>query len=304
MSKFIRVKFVQLSMNNNRTTFEDCLKYISETAPDKRCKHTGQGWHVSITKINIANEFGQKNRFIDGDVQRLKMDDLPGKGSTQGDDTDLPIDDHEGVTDHTAFRYDKITKVLAYQLKGGTVPLKRFLYYVENFNNLDYPLTYQEILPLEALRRLARLDKANKFKLVIGGNVNAKAFEKLGLSSSHILKLGELFANEDRPRVTVDLSLDMRRSAALNLKRIASYSKKIYAKSRESDLQKIEVSGTYTDKDGMVKKDDFNLMDLKLVDSTPIPEYNGRRMPYYVRRDALETLFDNHLHQLETMFSK
>ena len=129
---------------------------------------------TAISKLEIINrifqdrtypiwlhEFSIEDQYINGDIVRLRMQDLPTKGNLDGIIQDLNFADNEGIAEHTAFFYHKDTQVLLLQKVQGGVDIGRFCNYFEQLSKNDYKDLQIIDVPLVEEQVIKRLRKGD-----------------------------------------------------------------------------------------------------------------------------------------------
>ena len=82
-------------------------------------------------------ELQKSGRYWDGDIVRIRMDDLPVIISRDGEVEEFDVDDDEGVGEETALRFDPKTRILAIQSNRSGASPSRLARYLEAIGSLD-----------------------------------------------------------------------------------------------------------------------------------------------------------------------
>jgi hypothetical protein len=125
MSKKINVDFYRVEiLGNNSDKFENIIKSVGSSAND--ASRTIDINH-SPTRLQ---EFGEYPNFCDGNMMRIRMDEIPSLASVDGDIAPITFDDDEGLGEETAFLYQIPTRVLMLQRNKFGVSASSFTKYL------------------------------------------------------------------------------------------------------------------------------------------------------------------------------
>lgn len=103
--------------------------------------------------------------LVDGDMVRIRMDNIPVKASLDGSIEDLALDDDEGIGEESAFVFDTELAVLVYQRNRTGVSSWRFGSYIDNFANLDEAVAIDPIIQSDAYRKIIEMDRQTRIEL-------------------------------------------------------------------------------------------------------------------------------------------
>jgi phosphotransferase system HPr-like phosphotransfer protein len=290
MTKIARIDFYAVQMpESTNLSFEDLLTKVFELSETDRTQTVK--WHP-VRLHNISEVDIDRHKLIEGEIVRIRMNDLPPIAGLDGGVTDLKLKQDEGLGEQTAFLYHPKTQVLVFHTTQVGVSISSFLMYFRMLGKSIFNLTQDEIFadPLiseGALQKLARMKAIRKFEYKIRcASVNNPNFLK-----NEDLSLKEdiaLISKFKSPTLSLALSVGHLKNDSLDMENtkstIQSMLRLISKNSEEGEVTKIRISGSDEDNDNYHI---YNLIKDVMRESVKLENNYERSLPYSVRRNAL-----------------
>jgi hypothetical protein len=290
MTKIARIDFYAVQMpESTNLSFEDLLTKVFELSETDRTQTVK--WHpVRLHNISEVDIDGHK--LIEGEIVRIRMNDLPPIAGLDGGVTDLKLKQDEGLGEQTAFLYHPKTQVLVFHATQAGVSISLFLMYFRmlcksTFNLIQGEIFADPLISEGALQKLARIKTIRKFEYKIRcASVNNPNFLKNeDLSLKEDIALINKFKS---PTLSLALSVGHLKNDSLDIENtkstIQSMLRLVRNHSEEGEVTKIRISGSDEDDDNYSI---YNLIKDVMRESVKLENNNERSLPYLVRRDAL-----------------
>ena len=207
-SRQIRADYYRLS--EEKGDFDLLLKSLKQKKISQRNVYLGDRL-VRLEQCSIWNNKGKS--LVEGELVRIRMENLPVKASENAGVGDLGLKDNEGIGEETAFLYSPNDKVVILQRNRLGVSYVRFCDY---FNSIDPANTMITMLPMMRLAALERMKNAAGFRALtltvapVGGIEDLK---NCGVSVSHAM---DAMNSLDGEKVSITVSLTQRQGKTLN----------------------------------------------------------------------------------------
>lgn len=271
------------------------IKLLPQKNSTKRTRDLGK---VPFRMRVLAKD----KRFWDGDMVRIRMDDVPVITSKKGREASIRLDDDEGVGERTAFRYDVRTHVLVIEVTRSGVSASKWGSYLEEMAGIDdaiLPVVIQS--PLDAQRTIDRLDVVRRIHIRYAGAIDASAIvNPMTTTAKTIAELANT-----APVVEIAVAMG-HESGGLDL----SWSKRLLAEAwrkakewagTDKRVERIDVVGTFDDDE----KAKLNLLQFLMREDVAVKtSRRNRRAPYGERRSGIIEAWGRRASQLERMFPK
>ena len=294
MSKKLNVDFHQVKISQpSILTFENILENVANTLPDERPKEV-RLHHVYIFSI----QYGWQNTW-EGEIVRLRMNDLPVKGNLAGGIEDIQLAQDEGIGEQSAFIYHPATHILAFQSNGHGVSPGDFARYFEIFAGGNTSITLDPVIQGSALQKLAKLKEVTNFEVNIASLSNTSIFKDDDNAVEEMIYLAEIFK---APSISIELKSSLKRKQpSLFVDKVVSTAQSLFRASRlnQNRITTLKVLGSDDD-------DNKTLIDLlkdKMREKIDVnnPGRN-RNIPYNIRQKALQEAWNNRLTEILQMF--
>lgn len=273
------------------STFEGIIEDDAKTKNDDSRNADIRGFPVRLQKLHVGKE------YLEGDMLRIQMSDLPPKAKLSGKIGDLDLADDEGIGGETAFLYDPLLKVIALQRNRRGVGARALAEYFEDKAELDDEIELQPIIQGAAIARLARMKETRRLKVRFAGVTNAAYFKRQGVGVEEMIDVLEFFR---APSGTFEMSMG-RESGSLWTKRIITLGRRLITMSPDvggGDVTTMEVSGILDDD----SKDEFDVLSYRMVEVVTVNENKHRRSSYKRRRPEIRTAWDRRKKELKDMY--
>src|SRR5438046_1281762 len=123
MASTVTVDFFRVRIEEQAVTFQKLLtRIIALTALERNLK-TSDG----VLRLHALQAVQQSQ---EGDMTRIRLTDLPARGSLEGELSAIDLDDDEGLAEQAAFLYRPATDILLLQRNRNSVTARSFARYV------------------------------------------------------------------------------------------------------------------------------------------------------------------------------
>jgi hypothetical protein len=267
--------------------FQRLLADVYALPPEER-NRTGTSSPIRL------QEYTPNGDILEGDMLKIRMDEVPLKASLHGSTRFIDLNDDEGIGEETAFHYYVPWRVLLLQRNRHAVSASAFTWY---FNHGGPIIELVPILRSDILQRLARMTIMKKLDVKIAGVENAEIFRGEGHGVGAIIDLKEAFS---APNVSVSVSMGRRRGTLLvdNVRETISGLLRVsgFGDRRLKKLA-VEAQEDYTHTPELL-----DILKSRIIEDTEIDPTADRRLPYDRRKDALREVFTRRRTELRQMF--
>jgi hypothetical protein len=287
MTKVAKIDFYTIEMPESaKLSFGVFLKQIHSLPENKRTQVVN-GTPVRLHRFSeVENFFGEK--FIEGEMIRIRMSGLPTIAGLQGGIKDLNLPNDQGLGEQTAFLYHPATKVLLFHTTQVGVSLPSFLRYFEIFGNSVLNLFQEQLFadPLivkDALRRLEKIKETKNFEFRIAKVTNPEIFENQGLSVKEEITIMNKYK---APSLNVKVSLGRITDSSLDTNNVQNTARTLLkiAGRYPEQVTRIRISGSDEEYQAIYIK---NLLKDTMRESVTLKIGRERNIPYHTRQDAL-----------------
>jgi hypothetical protein len=248
-----------------------------------------------------AQELSQLKGVWRGDMERIRMDDVPVIAGLDGERKNIPLDKDQGIGEDTAFLYDEKTQVLAIQSHRIGMSASRWGFYFSSFATDDTPLIPIAVPQLDVIKdHINRLAHVKKVHVRIAGIVNAIEATDEGKNAIDAIK--DL---ADTAPVLEFTMTTKERGQGLNLAAAKRTLKTLYSTARRAVLgtekiEKIDIVATYDDDTSA----DGNLLRYFLREEVDVSvDGKARRMTFADRLAGVEGAWQRCKDDLNTRFN-
>ncbi|WP_009633817.1 DUF6731 family protein [Synechocystis sp. PCC 7509] len=244
MSKNLNIDFYKIVMPSlSKLSFESILDMAIQLPIRDRFQEINH----SPLFLRQCLQNPQKDCW-EGEIIRVRMNDLPIKANLSGDTEEFIFGDDEGIGEQTAFLYHFPTRVLLLQANQGGVSVTSFIQYFQVISTLTEQIFIDPVIQANAMQKLAKMQTVTKLDIQIAGLDKPDIFENQGHGIKKIVGLSKEY---DAPIVTLTLSVGRKKQHSLSIEdakntihdllRISSQNKQ--------DIKKIRISGSTEDHD-------------------------------------------------------
>lgn len=283
--------FFRVYMPENTTrTFEQIVAEIAGIQDRRQRNITLNQSPVRLQECTDSPE------QIEGDMVRIRMNDLPTRASLQGEVNNLELTEDEGAGEHTAFLYFKAWKVLVLQRNRPGVTASSFVDYFEQKSNA-IPITVQPVLRLDTMQKLNSLQTISALDVTVAPLQNAQIFRDQGNTLKQMLGICE---DLRAPRLHLKASIGKQRTS-LNVEAVKdAILKFLRIRANTEQVKKLCVSGKYDDRVG----ETLDLLKHSMCESRDIEEDEHRKLSYADRISAVKSVFNLKRQELGQMFNE
>jgi hypothetical protein len=290
MSSKVTVDFFRVRIDAENIKFEELLAHIAALSELKR----NLQYHGDVLRLHSLH---QTNQSREGDMTRIRLDDLPSKASLEGDLSAIDLGENEGLGEQVAFIYHPTTEILLLQRNRNSLTARNFAYYVSEKGGADEPIYFDPVLREDAVRRLAEMQVIRKFDVRFAKVNNTAVLRNNNRSTKEMIDILDYFS---APSARLLLSMGHKKGS-LPLEKIKSAARALAGIGQQNhqhnEVVRVEIAGT----DAEGEPDVLDLVEFKMVEVVSA-EAEGRRLPYQSRRAALRKAFENRRAELGRMF--
>jgi hypothetical protein len=236
MSNTVKMKIDFYEVEKNDASFEKIARDVAALPEEDEQRNV----LISGRPARLIS-FKETADLIEGDIVRIRMDNLPKKASLCGALEDLDLEDDEGIGEETAFMFIKKYSLLLLQRNRFGLTASAFSSYFEKLGSSENPIMLIPILPGDALLRLDKMQKITKFQVRVAGANNTNIIkENSDCGLSGILDLRKHF---EAPYIDFSFSVG-RKEQSLPIKIVKNVSRKIFNDPELScNVSKLEITG-------------------------------------------------------------
>ncbi len=176
MAKSIKIEFYRVTMPENAPAFDTILAAITRLPNNERRTRSVGGRHVRLREIR------QADGIWEGDITRIRMTEVPGKASLDGDFEPFEFEDDEGIGEETAFLYHARTRVLAIQYNHFGATPSLFARYMEAIGGIEGLIDFQPAINPNVITRLANMEVYRSIEIGLAGLDNSALLGQQGRS--------------------------------------------------------------------------------------------------------------------------
>ena len=291
MTRLIKVDFYKVVLPDDaQRPFEQIIETIASSPEDQTRNLQRDANPVRLNEAESGSDLWE------GEMIRIRMDEVPVKANLEGDISPIGLEEDEGIGEETAFLYHIPTEILGLQRNRYAVSPSGFAWYFEEKGGIT-PIELEPILREDAIQRLAQMDEVRKLNLHIAGVENMNVFRGLGRGVKGMMTLMDEFGS---PNLNVNVSMG-RRSGSLVSSTVKSVAKQLARLSQrgETTVRKVEITGR--DEDG--EKTILDLIEYRMVEAIPVELDPDRTVSRQKRRAAIRTAWRARKQELLRMFS-
>lgn len=188
------VEFFMVDMPKDATdTFENTLLKIANLPNDGSRNKEINGISYRLEQFNVS-----KN-YIEGDMIKIRMDNIPPKAPIKAPIEPDFLNDEEGLGEQSAFLYRPDKNILLLQRNRYGVPMSVLCRYVQGFAELERMIEYSIILQKDAFERVKQLPRIQKFKIKIAKLKNLEPLSNQTKEDGliQLLKMSDYFRSRD-----------------------------------------------------------------------------------------------------------
>lgn len=291
MARQLTADFYRVEIPRDNLNFEDIVASVNALPNDE--SRNLEGWSYPV---RLQGAYDSRD-FIEGNMMRIRMDDIPLKASLSGAVELFDLEEDEGFGEETAFLYHKPMKVLILQRNKYSVSAFTFALYYKNKANMNQYIILRKILREDVMQKLARMTIFRKFDVKLAGLENYEMFRDEGFGVEQIIDLTERFR---APSVEIGLSMGKKRGTLnINIVRQAIRNFLRIAGDRNRQVKKMKVVGQV---DADSDKEPLDLLQARMIEKIDIETTEDRVVPYDARRVALREALGRREAELRRMF--
>lgn len=244
----------------------------------------------------------QGGRYRDGDMARIRMDDVPPIISRSGEVDEVELDDDEGLGEETAFRYDTQTHVLAIQVNRAGVSAAKWAKFFEAVLGVEEAIVPTVVVNPNAADEIARLDVVRKIHVRYAGNTDARTVIAAGAGGT-VAQIERLARTA--PVFELTLGMGRERGSGFPIREAKAFIRGTFnwlmerAAGDATTNERLDVVGTFDDESHA----EFNLLEYIMRETVEVEiDADSKRMLYGSRHGGIEEAWGRRRAALEGMF--
>lgn len=293
MSKTLNIDFfkvvIPLDMN---LTFGEVLQKVITLPAEQRFKEV-RLHHLSVHEAN----FGWQQTW-EGEIVRIRMDNIPTKADLAGKIEDFKLADDEGIGEQSAFIYHPDTNIMLLQSNKHGVSPGNFAQYFELMIGSNASIYIDPVIQLDALQRLENMNKVKNFDISIAALEDMSIFDNSGLE-----EFAKLTTVYQAPSINIELKVSRKKNSSLPVEKVRNAAKSLLriSNQNQNQVKKIRISGSSDEDDSLF----VDLLKDRMRESIQInASKNQRNIPYIERQKALRNAWQKRESEILKTYKK
>jgi len=273
-----------------RRSFEAVLSMVDSLAEDST-----RNVELPIGPIRL-DRLDRRGKYLQGDLSRIKMGQIPSKQKLNGKKTRIALDDDEGIGNETAFVFDPKSNVLAIQRNRSGVSAASFKTYFERAGVMDGPLIMKLCLDPNVLAKLSRIKEVRRLSFRVAGIEDGALLKNLPGGLASLINIRKKMKS---PVLELTLSVGTVRDIPLASDDALCVAKTLYEREAASYSQvtSIEVKGVTRDE----QSDGVDLIKERLCEVATVQLSKHRRAEYPKRVASVMAAMEKHGKKLKRL---
>jgi hypothetical protein len=290
----VGIDFYRVVIPPGAPSFESFLTGAGDLPADDARTLTVRGAPMRLQELSSTEV-----RY-EGDMIRIRMEEVPDRASLDGDVEPFDLEDDEGMGEHTAFLYYVPYKLLVVQRNRFAVSASALIAYIDQATGFNGPTVLEVVVEPETMAQFGRLMEVRQFEVSVAG-IHNPATVRQHNPGVGVRKMTELLHAFESPSARLYFSMG-HESGSLPLGRVRDTARRLMRLDRDTpaNVRKIEISGYMAGDEYVV----LDLMKDRMVESAAIRLTNDRRLPYSRRAAALRSAFTRRRDQLHALFGE
>lgn len=295
MSKRMYIDFYRVMVEpSNGLNFATILRNVWSSSESAKNWNARDG---HVLRLHTLNHF--RNERSIGNLVRLRMTEVPLKGSIGGQLGSLGLQEDEGVAEETAFLYSARFNVIALQRnRYGATPNVAAYYFKAMIGDAVNSITFDPVLTPDAVRRMERIVTVRRVNIRAAGIDSSEVFGRrrndLGVKA-----MGEVMNYFEAPTINMELSVGRQRRGSLAIDAVKSTVQNVLGIHRETPEKIRGLLVTGNDDEGTT--DIINMLKLQMTDVYETST-KGRSIPLEERITLLRKAYSDRLSDLLQMY--
>ncbi|WP_026736133.1 DUF6731 family protein [Fischerella sp. PCC 9605] len=293
MSKTLNIDFFKLViLADMNLSFEEVLQKVIQVPADQRFKE------VRLHYVSLHRAVFGWQQTWEGEIVRLRMDNIPVKANLAGKIEDFKLADDEGIGEQSAFIYHPATNILLLQSNKHGVSPGNFARYFELMIGSNTSLYIDPVIQLDALQRLEKMKTVKKLNISIAALENMSVFENYGLE-----EFANLTTAYQAPAIDIEFKVSRSKKSSLSLEKVRNATTSLLriSNQNQSQVKKIRISGSSDDDDSLY----VDLLKDKMRESIQIQASKSQRnIPYLERQKALRNAWEKRKDEILKMYGR
>ncbi|MBD2479877.1 MULTISPECIES: DUF6731 family protein [Nostocaceae] len=293
MSKTLNVDFFKVVIPADmNVSFGEVLQKVMQLPANQRFQE------VRLHYVSLHEAVFGWQQIWEGEIVRLRMDNIPVKANLAGKIEDFKLADDEGIGEQSAFIYDPATNILLLQSNKHGVSSGNFARYFELIIGSNTSIYIDPVIQWDAVQRLEQMKTVTKLNISIAALENMSVFENSGLE-----EFVNLTTAYQAPVIDVEFKVSRSKQPSLLLDKVRNATTKLLriSNQNQSQVKKIRISGSSDDDDNLY----VDLLKDKMRESIQIKASKGQRnIPYLERQKALRDAWEKRKSEILKMYGK
>jgi hypothetical protein len=292
-TKRITIDFWRVGMPDGEGTFEAALQAAASLPDDEARALVVQGAALRL------QSFASTAQRREGDMMRIRMDEVPVRASLAGEVEVFDFEDDEGVGEETGFLYIPALETLIVQRNRFAVSASRLVGYFQAAADLDGLITLEPVVEPATASNFKKLNTVRRFEVKVAGVHNAQTIKQANPGAS-VKKMADLI--NDLSAINFNFEATMGHdSGSLDVQAVKNAARNlIKVRSNTSvEVKKIEISGASAGDEKLF----VDLLRDRMVERPEVELDSDRRLPYAARKQAFRDAYQARKSQLQALFA-
>lgn len=196
----INIDFWRVEMPDGNRTFEDVLRAAADLPDNEQRAFTVGGAAMRLHRFSS----GPNRR--EGEMMRIRLDEVPVRANLAGAATVFDFDDDEGVGEETAFLYHPGARVLVMQRNRFGTSASRFVGYMHEAGQQDGLITLESVIEPATMARFNSIKQTRKFLVKVAGVDNPATIKQQNPGAS-VKRMADLMRDLSSPNMEIYASM-------------------------------------------------------------------------------------------------
>jgi len=272
-SKNIGIDFFVMQTTSSRDNFPAIFNRILNCPLPRRHLEI-KGYPLIVTALS----FNSGEKCFEGDITKIRLNDLPPRSKTDGTEALLNFDSDEGLGEKSAFLFYPASQLLVFQRNRHAVSPSLFCDYIRLAGGSAGTLSVDPIMKSEAMVKLLRI-KPKKFMIALKGDLANLVFSDEETSIRDALHAKDMFG---APAISLGFSVGHLKTELKKpiIEKFIRWARK--QKHTGVEISKLELCGESPDN----AHDLLNFIE-EIVRDEQTVQFSARTLGFDMRRDAL-----------------
>lgn len=251
--------------------------------PDPRDRHQAIGGYTMRMEAMLFSRNGLSFEMV-----KIRTDDLPSHVGPDGQLTEFHYTGGGGLGEHSCFLLHSANNVVAVLKSGYGPAINNIVEYLQRYVPGGVRLALQQVMTLDAMERLHRLDEVRRLALRVARPHNLEGLQGTSAEIDNVLRWLRTLGGES---LKVELTMGRKKKGSLNVGPAIRMAQEILLGLGEENVEVLQLKG----KDEEGSPDDVDLITDRLYVKVQLDfDEDRKRVVRETRHQALDEAFDKH----------